>query len=191
MTSLAEMFGLFERTAVRCEARDSYLMTDKARYDLWRSGQPLPRKTRDNDSWIATNEDARARNAQIGRYRIVGRPITDYTRFEFAAFRDNVRAGEWIAVVERAGLDPSWVDVPDFWFFDDEIVFVQYYDDQGGFLGADQADDLGPFREVLELLSGVAVPFRDYELTDIPHPRVEDETARVAPLPIVLQRAHR
>lgn len=49
MITLGDMFGRFERTAFRREARPSYLMTDRARFDLWNAGALLPRKTADND----------------------------------------------------------------------------------------------------------------------------------------------
>jgi hypothetical protein len=191
VTTLGEMFGQFQHTAFRCEARDSYLMTDRTRYELWASGAPLQRKTRETDGWIATIQDAKARGAVISRDRVVGHPITDYTRFEFTAFRDNVRAGEDIQVVERRLLDSTWVDVPDFWLFDDEIAFVQHYDDQGGFLGADQADDVTPFLEVRASLASVTVPFGRYELSDIPQQRAGLDGQRVGPLPLGLQHARR
>lgn len=167
MITLGDMFGRFERTAFRCEARPSYLMTDRARFDLWNSGAPLPRKTADNDGWIATIAAAAGRAAVIERIRIVDYPVNAYTRFEFTAFRDNVDAGERISVVERRVLDPSWQDTPDYWLFDDDTVFVQRYDEEGGFLGADQVADVAPFLQARDLLTKVAVPFSKYELRDV------------------------
>jgi hypothetical protein len=188
-TSLGEMFGRFRRSAFRCESRDSYLMTDLTRFNEWQARGRLPRKTRENDSWIATIEDATARDATISRVRLVGHPITPYTQFEFAAFRDNVLAGERISVAERRLMDPSWQEVTDFWLFDDNEVFVQHYDDHGGFLGAHPVDDPAPFIEVRDMLRAVGVPFEGYSLSDLPPRPGHERHPRVGQLPRGLIRA--
>jgi hypothetical protein len=165
--TLGDMFGRFERTAWRYEGRDTYLVAgEEQRIATFLRGEPLPRKTRENNGWIATLEDIRARGATIGRVRVVGRPVTDYTRFEFAAYPDNVRAGEDVQVIDRAALAPEWTGVPDFWLFDDEIVFVQHFDSDGVFLGADRAVDAAPFVEVRRLLVGHTTALAHYELTN-------------------------
>ncbi|MGE0346592.1 MAG: DUF6879 family protein [Gemmatimonadales bacterium] len=165
--TLGEMFGLFERTAWRYEGRDIYLVAgEEQRIATFLRGEPLPRKTRENNGWIATLEDIRGRGATIGRVRVVGRPVTDYTRFEFAAYPDNARAGEEIKVIDRASLAPEWAGVPDFWLFDDETVFVQHYDSDGVFLGADRAADAAPFAEVRRLLDRHTTALARYELTN-------------------------
>ena len=81
------------------------------------------------------------------RVRVVGRPVTGYTRFEVVAYRDNIAAGETIRVVERAwlhGTDGAWAN-DDFWLFDDETVALLRYDEEGHFLSAERASDLGAY----------------------------------------------
>lgn len=189
-STLGEMFGLFRHNAWRAECRDTYTVAgEEGRIATFLSGTPLPRKTRENNGWIATVEDAVAREAQIGRVRLVGRPITPYTRFEFAAYPDNVAAGESVSAVDRANLHPAWSSVPDFWVFDDEVVFVQHYDGAGRFLGAVQVPDIGPFLEVRRRLITVAVAVAEFELTDIPAQRRGDVVGPPPALPVGLVRA--
>jgi hypothetical protein len=165
--TLADMFDRFERNAWRFEGRDTYLVAGEAdRIATFLRGEQLPRKTRENNGWIATLEAIRGRRAKIGRIRVVGHPVTDYTRFEFAAYPDNARAGEDIRVIDREALAPEWAGVPDFWLFDDETVFVQHYDRDGVFLGADRAAEAAPFVEVRRLLEGRTVPLARYELVN-------------------------
>jgi hypothetical protein len=77
----------------------------------------------------------------------VSQPFTDYTRYEFAAYSDNIAAGEKVRVVPRAALaadDQRWAS-EDFWIFDDELVALLSYDEEGRFLGAQQAEDTTPY----------------------------------------------
>lgn len=107
----------------------------------------VPHRTPGNDSCPALVARATAAGRSIVRVRVVGRPVTDYTRYEFAVYPQNVAAGERIRVVERSsvpGADTAWVN-DDFWLFDDETVALVRYDEQGCFLGADRATDLDAY----------------------------------------------
>ena len=171
MANLDELFAGFRRSAWRLEVRDVYSIPgEQARIDAFkRTGQP-PRKTREDTSWIVTIEDAVARGAYSGRVRLVGHPITDYTRFELAAFRDNVAAGEDIKIVDRAWLDDSWNTAPDVWVFDDETAILMRYSDDGAWLGTEEVDAT-PFVAVRNRITPHAVPLADYRLTEVPTTR--------------------
>lgn len=100
----------------------------------------------------------------IERVRIVGEPFTDYTRYEFACYRDNIAAGENIRVLPRGGLartDQRWAS-EDFWIFDDELVVVLSYDDEGRFLGVHQAEETRPYLEARRRALSLAVDFEDF-----------------------------
>lgn len=146
-----EYGGLFERfkqSALRLEARDDYNVPEEQQVlAAFRSGQQVPPRTSDNNSWLALVAGATAAGRSIVRIRVVGRPVTDYTRFEFVAYRDNVAAGETIRVVERAwlhGTDGAWAN-NDFWLFDDDTVALLRYDAEGHFLDAERPSDLGAY----------------------------------------------
>jgi hypothetical protein len=182
MTSLAEAFESFRHSAWRLEARDTYLV---AEYDdqlvAFLAGEPMPART---DGWADVVQAATARGARIGRIRLVGHPISDYTRFEFALYPENVAFGEDVRIVDRTWLDGSWSAAPDVWLFDDELAFRQRYSDEGAYLGAEQVD-ADPVLEMRRLLASYAVPLAEYRLTEVPAPR--PATA----LPSVLPRAVR
>jgi hypothetical protein len=145
---LGGLFERFSRSAFRLEARDDYNVPDEQQaLAAFRSGQQVPPRTSDNSPWLALVASATAAGRRIVRVRVVGRPVTDYTRFEFAAYRGNIAAGETIRVVERAwlhGTDSAWAN-DDFWLFDDETVALLGYDEEGHFLGAERASDLGAY----------------------------------------------
>jgi hypothetical protein len=170
MTTLAEAFESFQRSAWRLEARDTYQV---AEYDdqlaAFRDGQPLPPRL---DGWEDVVHAATGRGAQIGRIRLVGRPITTYTRFEFVLYRENVEFGERVEVVDRSWLDTSWITAPDVWLFDDEVAFQQLYSDEGAYLGAEEVD-AASVRQMRQLLSVFAVPLNKFQLDRVPAPRPE------------------
>jgi hypothetical protein len=182
MTTLADAFATFEHSAWRLEARDTYLVPEyDGQLDAFLSGRAMPPRT---DGWADVVQSAAARGARIGRIRLVGHPITDYTRFEFDLYRENVEFGEDVRIVDRSWLDGSWDDAPDLWLFDDTSAFRQRYSDTGTYLDAEEVD-AKPVVEMRRVLSTYAVPLAEYQLTEVPSPR--PETA----IPTALPRAVR
>jgi Family of unknown function (DUF6879) len=178
MTTLAEAFESFQHSAWRLEARDTYLI---AEYDdqlkAFLAGQPMPPRA---DGWAEVVQAATTRGARIGRIRLVGHPITDYTRFEFALYTENVQFGEDVRIVDRTWLDGSWATAPDVWLFDDQLAFRQQYSDEGAYLGAERID-AGPVREMRQVLSTYAVPVAEYRLTEVLAPRPESAIPTALP----------
>lgn len=123
MTTLAEAFKSFQHSAWRLEARDTYLVSEyDDQLEAFLAGRPMPPRA---DGWTQLVQAAIARGARIGRIRLVGHPISDYTRFEFALYPENVQFGEDVRIVDRTWLDDSWVAAPDVWLFDDQLAFRQ------------------------------------------------------------------
>ena len=158
---LGRWFAEFRRYAWRLEVLDDYSGTDgDDEVEAYqRTGAVAPR--RPEDAWRRTIEAARARGATIGRVRLVGHPLTDYTKFELAAYTDNVALGEDVRILDRRRLDESWDDAPDVWLFDDVAAFRMIYGDRGAFLGAEPVDP-GPIVHARALVEPLSVPLRDY-----------------------------
>lgn len=186
-STFAELFAGFTKSAWRLEARDIYnIPAEQERIaDFLRTGS-VPAKTRENNSWIRTIESARARGAYIGRVRLVGHPITDYTRFELAAYRDNVRAGEDIRILDRSRLDSSWDEAPDVWVFDDERAITMIYDDDGSWLGMEDVA-AEPYVNLRKAITPHAVPVSGYRLSD--GPPLESRSPVLKTLPAALAAA--
>jgi len=139
------LFERFERSAFRLEARDQYAVEDEQQYlAAFLNGQQSPPRTPRYDSWLAMVARATASGRTVERVRIAARPLADYTRFEFAAYPENIAAGEKVRVVERGslqGADIAWAD-KDFWIFDDKTVALLRYDEEGRFLRAESTVDI-------------------------------------------------
>jgi hypothetical protein len=158
------LFERFERSAFRLEARDQYAVEDEQQ-DLaaFLNGQQIPPRTPRYDSWLALVARATSSGRTVERVRIVARPLTDYTRFEFAGYPQNIAAGEKVRVVERGslqGADLAWAD-KDFWIFDDTTVALLRYDEEGHFLRAGRTVDVDAYRSAKQRALGLSVDFAD------------------------------
>lgn len=159
MIELSDMYARFTRYAWRLETRDHYDVDGDSAACLaafLRTGE-VDRRTPDDNAWMATIAAATERGAYFGRVRLIGRPITDYTKYEMASYPDNVAVGEDVQLVERAWLRNPEQPYPDFWLFDDETVFVQRYDDDGHYLGTELADDVGQYLAIRRNLTTLSV----------------------------------
>lgn len=168
MTTLGDMFETFSGYAWRLEARDVFDIPDERdRIDEYlRTGLVTP-----SEGWNRIIRRAADRGAGIGRVRLVGYPVTGYTRFELAAYAGNAEAGEDIRLVDRRQLDASWADAPDFWMFDDDQVWLMRYDAGGAYLGAELVEDPTPYQRLHEAIVPLAVRLEQFRIDDIPAPR--------------------
>ena len=166
MPTLSEAFESFQRSAWRLEARDTYVVAEyEDQLRAFLAGRPMPPR---RDGWAELVQGAAARGARIARTRLVGHPITDFTRFEFALYLENVQVGEDVRIIDRTWLDGSWATAPDVWLFDDQLAFRQHYDDEGVYLGFERVD-ADPARQMRDLLATHAVPLSKFHLVNRGH----------------------
>lgn len=169
---LSRLYRTFERYAWRLETRDVYAVPgEDADFDDFLAGRPVAPRNPDNSGWLANVAAARADHRVFARVRLVGFPITDYTRFEFLGYPENIAAGEEVRIIDRRWLTPAddaWTH-QDFWLFDDRIAVLQHYDDAGRFLGVSAAPDVRPYVEIRRRATDLSVAFHEFAL--VPAPR--------------------
>jgi hypothetical protein len=122
---------------------------------------------RDIGPWQQMISTHRHAGRQLRRVHVIEEPLTDYLRYELAAYQHNGRAGEDIRLIPvRHGQWPS--DLPqnfDFWLFDDSDVWTMTYDDAGRFLSADRATDtqlVNQCRQWRDVALAHSIPQTDY-----------------------------
>lgn len=162
---LGVLFETFKRTAFRLEGRDEYNVPDEAdRLAAFLEGRELPARTPSTDAWLGLVANATAAGRRMVRVRVVGKPVTDYTRFELAVYPENIAAGEHVRLVEREklpeGAENSWDE--DFWLFDGQTVAVLRYDSEGRFLGVEQGTDINPYTRIEREALARSVEFGDF-----------------------------
>jgi hypothetical protein len=130
--TFAELFAACRSSAVHLEMRDSYTPTATT-YQAWKKGyraDPTDRKT-----WWRPFLDqvvnAVERGVVVKRVRIIGEPVSEYTRFLYETTFTNIEAGEDIRWLPRG--DASRLRLPgnDFWLFDNELVQFNHFDGNG------------------------------------------------------------
>lgn len=165
MTTLPELLNSFTSYAWRLEALDTYDIGDeRAQFEEFVAGR-TPEPSSDDREWQELAREVVSSGRSIGRVRMVGHPITDYTRFEWAAYPDNIAAGEDMRIFDRQwpGGSDSRFD-QDVWVFDDRVAAVMQYGAGGEFLGIQLAADVSPYLAMKQAALAGSVPFAEYTL---------------------------
>ncbi len=161
---LSTMFRSFRRSAFRLETLDHYAIPEEAEtVAAFLRGEPLPSDLHKRP-WLTMVADHCSAGRRMQRVHLVTLPLSDYLRYEFTVQGEtNVRAGEDIRIAERTTAHATCTQ--DFWLFDDEVVFIMRYGDDGSFHGAHQPDDsqaVAECRRLRDLVLATAIPLPDY-----------------------------
>lgn len=145
--------------AFRLEVQQSYAGVPDPSWDAWQRGEPFPARTGEAEQWLADVAAQIAAGRRWYRVLIVDWPLNVYLRYEFAAFRVNMAAGEEIFVVDRDA-HPGLADLrDDFWMVDERFVAVMRFDDDHRPLGPDEpADPVASYVARRDLALRVALP---------------------------------
>lgn len=118
--TLAELFATFTASAFRLEALQDYpLKDDEERRRAFLAGRPLPPKPSKTADMALVREATRAEK-RVHRVHVVDLPLSDYLRFELAAYPENIAAGEDVRIADRAAHPGLRELTADFWLFDAE-----------------------------------------------------------------------
>lgn len=167
LDAFGKLFTSFQSSAFRLEARDVYTVDEEAEsLQLFLSGQPL--RPDPDRSWTQLVASALAAGKSMARVHVVTGPLTPYLRYEFEwGYPYNADAGEEIYVLEHPSPSELFGNLPleDFWLFDDNMVVVVNYDDEGRFLSADEVtdpDDVDRYRAARDVALREAISFTKY-----------------------------
>lgn len=155
------LFDTFERTAFRLETLATYDVEEE-REEMARffAGEDMGPEWADNP-WVRSMTD---KGKQVARVHVLTSPLTDYLRYELAAYPGNIKAGESIGIIDRAEQTVEGLPDHDFWLFDDRDVYRMHYTESGAFVGAEllPADRLAEYRAHRDAALSAAVPFTAY-----------------------------
>lgn len=163
LADLEQLMDQVTKSCFRLESLPQYLVPqESAEFTAWRSGAPRRPRTPQNNAWLAELEQIVARGIRWYRVRILDHPLSDYSRFELAGYRDTQAAGQQTYVADRrdhARLDSMHND---FWLMDDEVAVRMIYDKDGTFVRVEQAEDASPYVRLRDIAMECAEPLEDY-----------------------------
>jgi hypothetical protein len=142
---LDECFRSFRHSALRLETLPAYAVSGEAeRIQAWREGRARPERSVRTSGYLREVAANVLAGRERTRVRIVDHPLSEYCRYQMAAYIESAAAGEHIRIVVRGGgSEQARQDldiVSDFWFFDQgtehERAVLLEYDAQGAFTGA-------------------------------------------------------
>jgi hypothetical protein len=157
-------FQGFQASAFRLELRQVYTMPDEEE-DLAAFAQGQLPPPGYHYGWLDTVADAKRQGKSMRRVRIVTRPLSSYTKWEFVwGFAWNAKAGEDIRILDVTdGQGPELPD-HDFWLFDDTTVVKLLYRPNGTQIGRELVEqpDLAAYLAWRDAAWQASVPYTDY-----------------------------
>ncbi|MEE1786444.1 hypothetical protein PUR71_26585 [Streptomyces sp. SP17BM10] len=155
------LFETFERTAFRLETLAVDDVDDeREEFAAFLSGNELPPEFNDNP-WVRSMTDL---GKQVTRVHVLRSPLSDYLRYELAAYPGTIKAGESIGIIDTTRQEVAGLPAHDFWLFDDARVYRMHYTDSGKFIGAEPLPDdrLAEYQQYRDIALAHAVPFGEY-----------------------------
>ena len=155
-----ELFETFTSSAWRWECQAEYREPHEAEaFRQFLAGEE-PDMSFTTD-WLANVRSASDEGRRFARVRALTDPLTDYLRFEMWAAPANAEAGEDIRILSTE--DTHRLNLPghDFWLFDDALVAIMHFDDDG-MIAAEVLDDhdtLAQHRRWRDIAWAHAAPF--------------------------------
>jgi hypothetical protein len=149
----------------KLETLQEYEETGVPVYDAWKRGDLATVHRLAEEQAREQADDPVDKRIESQRVRLLRIPVTDYVRFENEVYRYLAQAGEKIFGVEEE-LAARTFEAPlfDFLLFDETLVFVHDYDDQGVRRGSWLVQDsasVAAYRQVADSLLEIARPFED------------------------------
>ncbi|MFD9593274.1 DUF6879 family protein [Kitasatospora sp. NPDC059973] len=95
--------------------------------------------------WLTRVRNYRATGRRIAQVHVLTRPLSDYLRYEFAAYAYNVEAGEDIRILDLTGKENP--GLPDGTQIGRELL---------------ESPDIDQFRHWRDLAMSLSVPFTEY-----------------------------
>lgn len=155
------LFDAYEQTGFRLETLSEYDVAEE-REEIARflAGEDMGPEWADNP-WVRSMTD---KGKQVSRVHVLTSPLTDYLRYELAAYPGNIKAGESIGIIDLAEQTVAGLPDHDFWLFDDRQVYRMHYTEKGAFIGAEllPPDKLSAYRGYRDVALRHAVPFAEY-----------------------------
>jgi hypothetical protein len=161
-------FDRFRSSAFRLESLPLYSIPgDDEAITAWRSGRARPQFSVRTSPWAARLATTSMAGRTWRRVRAVDLPLSDYVRWEMAAYAESSVLGEEIRILRRSG-EFTGLD-RDFWLFDadtdEPFAIAMVYDEegrQGEHRLVEDPETLGSYSRLARRTWASGVPLNDF-----------------------------
>jgi len=159
-------FDRFRDAAFRMETMQRYTVDeDEPAIAAWRSGRARPEFSVRTSAWAARLAATTIAGKSWRRVRAVDLPLSEYVRWEMAAYAESSVLGEEIRILTRTSEGPD----EDFWLFDaagiDPFAITMVYDEkgrQGEHRLVSDADTIRSYSDLADATWKAAVPLNEF-----------------------------
>jgi len=137
LAAQSDPYATFTHSAFRLETLPQYLVeSEREEFAAFLRGEPVPvPSTVETSPWFRQMAAGTKAGKRWHRVHVVERPLSDYLRWEIAAYSENVLAGEDIRIADLGDHPELRAFTEDFWLFDAETdhpsVTLMRYDAEG------------------------------------------------------------
>lgn len=136
----SQLFRTFEHTAFRLEVRDRYNSPRETEsFRKFIAGEPDDLAWHQN--WLAMIREASSQGRRFCRVRVVGLPLSDYSRFGLWISQFANNAGDDIRYLTRDKAETLDLPRHDYWLFDSHKLVRMRFGDDDRFLGGEVVED--------------------------------------------------
>jgi hypothetical protein len=160
---LHELFASARWSVFRLETLDWYTAEyEQEPLRKFLAGEPVRLGTPQTSPYLRLVQDKTSTGVVWQRVHVVSEPLTDYVRYEMAAYRANVLAGEEVRIARRTADQRLTAAGPDFWMIDDRDVAVLRHDEAGRLLALQAVKQVSPYRELRTLALEQSRPLEEF-----------------------------
>lgn len=135
-----QLFRTFDHTAFRLEVRESYNAPREVEsFRRFRAGDPVDMSWA--ETWHSMIREATAQGRRFARVRVVGVPLSDYSRFGLWAAQFTSNAGEDIRYLSRDVAERLDLPNHDYWLFDSRKLALMHFGEEDRFQGGEVIED--------------------------------------------------
>ncbi len=123
-------------------------------FEEWKKSKKFPAGS--YEEWIQKLEKTKQRGVVMQRARVSTLPLSDYLKYETDFWkRFSSKHGEQISFIDKEKFEKiksdAGFELKDFWMFDDKLVIIFHYNENGNFLDEELITDPAAISKHVEL----------------------------------------
>lgn len=160
---LEQLFKAARSDVFRLETRDNYVAPgEQEELRAFLEGRPFPLADPATVPWLANVQKRTKAGVRWRRVHVVQQPLTEYLKFEFYGYQENINAGEEIRIADRSSDEALQGLYEDFWLFDHDVVILMKYDNSGRLIDTERINGTSRYTDIMNHALSHSLLLEDY-----------------------------